>query len=193
MERWELERKRSKKLLLFLYVLFHVSKRNQRLTDRCVWPSIAQAIRMKNAWLSKPDECSKYMAFTTHQIWSNITNPFRRRFVGYTNILLFYEKPKATPFQKWKPLSSAFNHNLETRENSAYVFYIHSLFPPKMFQVICKTFIIPDSIRNNDNAFLETTQKSAEQVSTATPKINTKTNIFNAKLMHSLNSLETYL
>lgn len=112
MERWELERKRSKKLVLFLYVLFHVSKRNQRLTDRCVWPSIAQAIRIKNAWLSKPDECSKYMAFTTHQIWSNITIPFRRRFVGYTNILLFYEKPKATPFQKWKPLSSAFNKNL---------------------------------------------------------------------------------
>lgn len=178
------------------YFMYQISKRNQRLTDRCVWPSIAQAIRMKNAWLSKPDECSKYMAFTTHQIWSNITIPFRRRFVGYTNILLFYEKPKATPFQKWKPLSSAFNQNLETRDNSAYVLYINSFFfPPKMFQamnVICKTFIIADSIRNNDNVCLETTRKSAEQVSTATPKINTKTNIFNANLMHSLNSLETY-
>lgn len=58
--------------------------------------------------------------------------------------------------------------------------------------VICKTFIIADGIRNDDNVCLETTRKSAEQVSTATPKINTKTNIFNANLMHSLNSLETY-
>lgn len=105
------------------------------------------------------------MAFTTQQIQSNITIPFRRRFVGYTNILLFYEKPKATPFQKLKALSLAFNQNLKNPGNPVSIIYIHSIFPPKMFQamkVICKTFIIPDSTLNNDNICLETTRKSAE-------------------------------
>lgn len=134
MERWELERKRSKSLRFFsmCHFMYQISKRNQRLTERCAWPSIAfnygsSNQNEKNAWVSKPDECSKYMPFTTQQIQSNITIPFRRQFVGYTNSLLFYEKPKATPFQKLKPLSSALNQNLETPGHSVFVLYIHSI------------------------------------------------------------------
>lgn len=135
---------------------------------------------MKNAWLSKPDECSKYMAFTTRQIWSKITIPFRRRFLGYTNILPFYKNQKQHPS---KNSSLWAQHSTKTLRlmrilHLSFICIHYFPFSPKMFQainVICKTFIIPDSIRNNDNV-LETTRISADHVSTATPKINTKTN-----------------